>query len=824
MRWTILFFSVILILPYVFSSNTTITDDESDPLISGLDPFFKLTHGFIKLIYPKTIVEFMTEELDIKVQEVETSEQADKALDDLQDSFSDWQKWLKFFKRYAACVVCGVVAFVIMLFTGFILCCTCCCRKCCCHDCSNDEYPSPKDKSCRIVCGLLFFCFVTMILAGSILGFLANKAIHNQLDTKSSDGAISQIKGHLNLIDSYMDTVLDDVDNAIDSILISEVNKLKSKIRGLPKDIENKFRLETDITEITNEAVALSERMKIISEGVTFFESKRKPTNELQNLVNDYNSLKTSSGCSNCPDFTGPTQLSNLEAEATTLSNIVKDLGTTVDANFKNGTKNVTDEAFVDMEEQINKLLGEVDQIKISVSDKKSQLDENYKDIQKPLKDIIVDLNDPDTLDTIDRIKNIIFYAGIGVCSIGALICLLYYIGLLSGCCGAAPNEGSCNRSVGGNFLVSGITFTFLFFEILMVALIILFTVGMFAQGEICGPLTPKIEESDTIESLNKLIRIGMLKGNDMNLTIDLKFTMSECKKDEPIYDAFKLDQIIDLKKILKFTEYDFEGLIDKAINNTKNSKPAVVIWNNDMNDAYTAIKAAKIENINTGSNWKGKLDLAQLKSSDKAKEFEEWIKKYEKLQNDLIKHDDLINEKKAGIDKAWDDLKQKAQSTESNIPSKLTLTMEIVVKGALQPFITFTKDSINILIKEIVGLGKCNKLYKAISGGVDTLCPKTVDPFNAFWFSLGWQLFFMIPAFIVAIVLNNLYKKQDDEEDGFDDFKPYVQHDNAAYNPHPTSPHHAQPPPSYHQQYQTPPNAPAHYAHNNIPQQQFGY
>lgn len=269
MKWTYLYFFVILVIPCVFSSNVT-TDDSTSPLISGLKPFFKLTNGFIKLIYPESIVKFMVDELNIDIDNISTMKEADEAFDELSESLRNWQKPVKFFTPILVCLAFGIISIVVMLLTGFILCCTCCCRKCCCKDCS-DNYSSPRDKPCRGICGFLFFLFVTMLLAGSILGFLANKAIHKQLDPKSPDGAISQIKEELKLVDGYMDDVLLDVDQAIDKILIQEINKLENKISQLPNDVENKYRAQMNVSILSDEARKLYDRMNAINIGLTFF-------------------------------------------------------------------------------------------------------------------------------------------------------------------------------------------------------------------------------------------------------------------------------------------------------------------------------------------------------------------------------------------------------------------------------------------------------------------------------------------------------------------------------------------------------------------------
>ena len=63
---------------------------------------------------------------------------------------------------FVICIAIGVILILVMIFTGFIM---CCCR-CCCGRCGGDVDPQEgrNSKRQRICCGVLLFVFTTILL------------------------------------------------------------------------------------------------------------------------------------------------------------------------------------------------------------------------------------------------------------------------------------------------------------------------------------------------------------------------------------------------------------------------------------------------------------------------------------------------------------------------------------------------------------------------------------------------------------------------------------------------------------------------------------
>jgi hypothetical protein len=61
-------------------------------------------------------------------------------------------------------------------------------------------------------------------------------------------------------------------------------------------------------------------------------------------------------------------------------------------------------------------------------------------------------------------------------------------------------------------------------------------------------------------------------------------------------------------------------------------------------------------------------------------------------------------------------------------------------------------------------GIGRCQPLYNSIQLVTTSVCYTFLNPFNGYWFSLGWCLAFCIPTLIIALYLATLYQAVDED------------------------------------------------------------
>jgi hypothetical protein len=60
-------------------------------------------------------------------------------------------------------------------------------------------------------------------------------------------------------------------------------------------------------------------------------------------------------------------------------------------------------------------------------------------------------------------------------------------------------------------------------------------------------------------------------------------------------------------------------------------------------------------------------------------------------------------------------------------------------------------------------GIGRCRTVYDAVNLASHSVCQNFLNPYNGFWFSIGWCLFFCVPSIIICVKLVSLYRHTDD-------------------------------------------------------------
>ncbi|KAJ7370401.1 hypothetical protein OS493_032578 [Desmophyllum pertusum] len=74
-----------------------------------------------------------------------------------------------------------------------------------------------------------------------------------------------------------------------------------------------------------------------------------------------------------------------------------------------------------------------------------------------------------------------------------------------------------------------------------------------------------------------------------------------------------------------------------------------------------------------------------------------------------------------------------------------------------------FTDHILDILNNQ---LAKCRPVTNIYDATVVVLCNQALYPFNGFWLSIGWCLFFFIPAIIFCVKLAKHYRRMNYESD----------------------------------------------------------
>ncbi|KAJ6659382.1 hypothetical protein lerEdw1_019114 [Lerista edwardsae] len=159
------------------------------------------------------------------------------------------------------------------------------------------------------------------------------------------------------------------------------------------------------------------------------------------------------------------------------------------------------------------------------------------------------------------------FYRWLGcliLCCMVILILIFYYLGLLCGTCGydknATPTTRGCISNTGGNFLMAGVGFSFLFSWVLMLIVVVTFITGGNVEKLVCEPFEDKtlFKLLDTPYLLNRhwkhYLSGIMFKNPNVNLTFEKVY--SDCKENKGIYTTLNLENLFSIHEFLNVSMY----------------------------------------------------------------------------------------------------------------------------------------------------------------------------------------------------------------------------------------------------------------------------
>lgn len=400
------------------------------------------------------------------------------------------------------------------------------------------------------------------------------------------------------------------------------------------------------------------------------------------------------------------------------------------------------------------------------------------------------------------------FYRWLGslaLCCMLILILLFFYLGLLCGSCGydrqATPTTRGCISNTGGNFLMAGVGFSFIFSSLLMSVVVITFIAGGNVEKLVCEPFEDRsiFKVLDTPYLLNSQWRSylsGFLFQNpNVNLTFENVY--SDCKENKGIYSALQIENVFHLNELLNISKYidDIEGRFEKVNLHFDN----IILLDETGKQALLNFGSAGIEDIDFDaflaetSKSITKVDLLAF-----ANELEASADQLPKgaLGNALKGHANSIrtihlqqvvpleqsmttlNQSIRVLQRSAEELAGKISSVIASIDAAQFLinnnASTVIIKeskrfadsiiGYFVQYIQWVKDSLSY---EVAG---CKPVSNLVDTALDVfLCSYVVDSVNAFWFGLGGATIFLIPAIIFAVKLAKFYRRMD-TEDVYDD------------------------------------------------------
>ncbi|KAK1175283.1 prominin-1-A-like isoform X4 [Acipenser oxyrinchus oxyrinchus] len=769
---------------------------------------FHLVHSFLHVVQPNPFPQdLITKVAQQKLREVK-------------------QEYKKAIYYEIGFIVCASLGVLFVLFMPLVGLCFCMCR--CCDNCGGEMHQrQKKNADCRRGCFVtLLFVTSLIISAGVLCAYSANQNLSTQL------------KGVRKLVNSNfrdLKTFVNDTPAQIEYLAI-QYNTAKNKVIS---DLDNigpllgsriHAQLGKEVLPALDGALGLAGAMRETKEALenvsVSLEVLQEATDSLQvNLVNEQARLSNTlndPACSSpgvsttCSDIRSTLSQLSISANFSTLPNVDTEL-----ANVKNVLKtdlsNIVQKGYSTFNDTPDLVKNQTTNI---VSGIKSMLDDIGSNItsfskQIPVQDILANVTlylsqsqsyVEDYYPVIDKYD---FYRWMGcivVCCMVALILTFNFLGLLCGTCGydkhASPTTRGFISNTGGNLLMAGVGFSFLFSWVLMLIVMIAFVVGGNVEKLVCEPFGNRalFRVLDTPYLINPYWKNFLPGFLYQNPEIDLTFEKlySNCKENKGIYTALQLDNILNISNYLNTSIYT-KDVVDMFEFVNVNLSDMVLLdakaKQNLLNFTNTGIVSinydAYLAEINKGVT---KVDLLSF-----ANNLESQADKLPKgaLENALKGHASSIRfihgQQVVPLEQAMSTLNQSIrllQRTTSDLPNKVNNVISAI--DAAQNLITNnasliitqeTKKYMEVMIgyfKQYLDWVKNSMMMevatcKPVANIVDTVeivtCSFVVDSLNTFWFGLGCCTVFLIPSIIISVKLAKFFRRMD-SEDVYDDME----------------------------------------------------
>ncbi|XP_074760659.1 prominin-1 isoform X2 [Athene noctua] len=785
---------------------------------------FKIVHSFLYLVQPNSFPQDLIRKL---------------AQQKFGNTQGDYQKpenvvlTLQAIYYEIGFIVTAALGLLFILLLPLVGLCFCMCR--CCDNCGGEMHQrQKKNADCQRSCFATFLFVASLIISvGVLCAYAANQHLTNQVRgaKKLVNSNFKDLKIFLNDTPAQIDYLVNQYNTTKDKAL-SELNNvgplLGSRVQEqLGKEVHPALdaaltmagvKVERAIKAIreTKEALEnVSVSVEVLQEGTERLHANLTDVKmHLNNTLSDSacSAAQTASTCNIIrnslnqlninANFSG---LPGVSSQLAKVNDVLKiDLSSLVQKGY--AAFNDTPDLVVN---QTRNILSDIKTVLESIGSNITTFTKTLP-VQNILADLMVSLTQSEAYvqDYFPVVEQYDFYRWLGcliLCCMVVLILVFYYLGLLCGTCGydkhASPTTRGCISNTGGNFLMAGVGFSFLFSWVLMIVVVLTFVTGGNIEKLVCEPFEDKtlFKVLDTPYLLNqhwKNYLSGILfKNPNINLTFEKVY--SDCKENKGIYTSLHLEHMFNIDEFLNISMYTEDVAL--KIEHIQINLSKIILLDEIGKENLLNFGSSGIEGINFAAYLTEinksvtKVDLLSF-----ANDLEARADQLPKgaLENALKGHANSIrmihNQQVVPLEQAMSTLNQsirllKRTSSElmvkvKNVISAVNAAQLLINNNASLVIVQETKKYMDTIVgyfeqyvewvKESIAMevAACKPIANVIDTAVDIfLCSYITDSVNTFWFGLGSSSIFLIPAIIFAVKLSKYYRRMD-TEDVYDD------------------------------------------------------
>ncbi|XP_054247472.1 prominin-1 isoform X2 [Indicator indicator] len=777
---------------------------------------FKIVHAFLYLVQPNSFPQDLIRKL---------------AQQKFGNTQGDYQKpenvvlTLQVIYYEIGFIVSAALGVLFILLMPLVGLCFSMCR--CCDNCGGEMHQrQKKNADCQRSCFATFLFVASLIISvGVLCAYAANQHLTNQVRgaKKLVNSNFKDLKIFLNdtpvqidyLVSQYnttKDKALSDLNNVGPLLGIRVQEQLGKEVRPA---LDAALTMAGAIRETKEALENVSVSVEVLQEGTERLHANLSDVKmHLNNTLSDA-ACSAAQAASTCDIIRNSLNQLNINANFSGLPGVSSQLAKINDV-LKTDLSSLVQKGYAAFNDTPDLVVNQTRNILSDIKNVLESIGSNISTFTKalPVQEVLADLtvhltqSEAYVQNYFPLVEQYDFYRWLGcliLCCMVVLILVFYYLGLLCGTCGydkhASPTTRGCISNTGGNFLMAGVGFSFLFSWILMIVVVLTFITGGNVQKLICEPFEDKtlFKVLDTPYLLNQHWRnylSGILfKNPNINLTFEKVY--SDCKENKGIYTSLHLEHLFNINEFLNISMYTEDVAL--KIEHIQINLSKIILLDEMGKENLLNFSSSGIEGLNFAAYLTEinksvtKVDLLSF-----ANDLEARADQLPKgaLENALKGHANNIrmihNQQVVPLEQAMSTLNQsirllKRTSSElivkvKNVISAVNAAQLLINNNASLVIVQETKKYMDTIVgyfeqyvewvKESIAMevAACKPIANVIDTAVDIfLCSYITDSVNTFWFGLGGSSIFLIPAIIFAVKLSKYYRRMD-TEDVYDD------------------------------------------------------
>ncbi|XP_052039506.1 prominin-2 [Apodemus sylvaticus] len=393
-------------------------------------------------------------------------------------------------------------------------------------------------------------------------------------------------------------------------------------------------------------------------------------------------------------------------------------------------------------------------------------------------------------LQEVQRYETYRWILGCVLCSAILLVVICNLLGLSLGIWGLFaredPSHSETKGEAGARFLMAGVAFSFLFAAPLILLVFATFLVGGNVQTLVCrswesGEL---YEFADTPGNLPPSMNLSYLLGLRKNISVFQAYR--QCKAGAVLWKVLQLNDSYDLDKHLDIKQYTHK--LQQELQNFRVDLKDLDLLRPTARQDLEALRSSGLEKIHYRDFLVQiqkpvvKTDMWQLaqKMEGLAQAQNDSVLR-QQLQEEARELKSLYQERVVLQESLMTKLNLSVRTLESSAPDlqvdtsdfldrvdqlkgELPVLLNLILRNATECFLTremgYFSQYVAWVKEEVTQrIATCQPLSTALDNGHVILCDMMADPWNAFWFCLGWCTFFLIPSIIFAVKTSKYFR-----------------------------------------------------------------